>query len=125
MQSRCTMAYVMKQILEICIVCPPTKMCLEQLVDAAFQHDAIVDRHHADLWDPVPAGLPTASNAIVHDVIGHQKVCLQLCVWRYVGISKDDAAAAIVVVQSTAPIRCTSPGGWPQIPPAQSGPVHV
>lgn len=79
--------YIVKEVLQIGIVRPVTKMCLEQLVNATFQHDAVVHRHHADLRHSVPAGLPTARDAVVHDVVGHQEVRLQLwarcVVWWY------------------------------------------
>ena len=41
-------------------------------------HRRAVREQGGNLWDAVPAGLPSPGDGVVHDVISHQEECLQL-----------------------------------------------
>ena len=43
-----------------------------------IMHRQAVNEQGGYLWDPVPAGLPSPGDGVVHDVIRHQEECLQL-----------------------------------------------
>lgn len=50
---------------------------LEDKVDGGFQHEGIVDGNEADALLAVPAGLTTAGDGAVHNIITHQEESLQ------------------------------------------------
>ena len=43
-----------------------------------LMHRQVLNEQGGYLWDPVPAGLPSPGDGVVHDVISHQEECLQL-----------------------------------------------
>jgi hypothetical protein len=54
------------------------EVCPQNSGDVSSQDNAIIDGNEANLWDSIPARLPTASDRVVHDIIFHQEIGLQL-----------------------------------------------
>lgn len=50
---------------------------LEDKVDGRFEHEGVVDRYHTHTWLSVPARLPAASYAGIHDIVAHEEEGLQ------------------------------------------------
>ncbi len=53
------------------------EILLENLVHAALQDEAVVDRDQLHFGQAEPARLPSASHAVIHDVVRHQEKGLQ------------------------------------------------
>lgn len=54
-----------------------TEVLLQQDVDGRLEHEGVVDGDHADVLLAVPAGLASAGDAAVHDVVGHEEEGLE------------------------------------------------
>lgn len=54
-----------------------TEKLLEQSVDDALKHEGVVDSNHTNTFLAVPAGLATASDAAVHNVVRDKEESLQ------------------------------------------------
>ena len=53
-------------------------MRLEQLVDGGFEHERVVDSDISDTFFFVPTWLSSASEGLVHNVIGNEEGGLKL-----------------------------------------------
>jgi hypothetical protein len=54
------------------------EVLLEDCVDARLEDEGVVEGQHAQIVLAVPTLLAAARHRGVHDVVGHQQVCLKL-----------------------------------------------
>lgn len=67
----------MEQLDEIEVALVLAEVLFEQDVDAALEHESVVDGNHANLGHEVPAGRATARLGRVHDVVRNKEEGLQ------------------------------------------------
>lgn len=70
--------HVVEKFEEETVVRLLSEMLLEQVVNGGLEHEGIVDGNVVHTLDFVPAWLASASDRLVHHVVGDEEVCLQL-----------------------------------------------
>lgn len=68
---------LVEQLHEVNVGRVRAELLLQDVVDRGLEHEGVVDRNHAHSLLPVPAGLTTARDRAVHDVVRDQEEGLQ------------------------------------------------